>query len=186
MFYISEYRYALMRLIRLVVTIASEIAAAPLVVFGALCFGMYLLDYNAMNGTWWFQNGYERVGLVQFVQAKALEHPGDLREQFLCLWAWMRTWHPFVLYGVMFCLGVFCACMAFGSTTAYHYQTKMPGINLKKCWNCKTMIPDEAKCPACGDIRVDWFFGRIPVGISRLVTYVWYVHDGIAIALGIL
>lgn len=158
---VDDLRYLLMRTLRLILSIAFEIAFVFSLTWGV--FGC----------------------LVHGLRFRHLISVGDVYLYQLEWYYRFMVWSPWVAALTCIAIAVALWCCLFAITIPFHYTTNKPGLSVRTCWRCEKPTRDKMLCGICGAFRP----GRVATILlwfgSLAVTLVYIVHDIISIVIGV-
>lgn len=146
----DDARYVLMRVIRLVALLTSDV----------VCAYSFLLFFR--SAFWCLMNalGVERhaVWNAPWIYKVTMDQP---------------------LLGLVLCAGAFAAgwfCM-YSLGLPYREATRKPGLNARRCHRCRIAVPDDWKCSHCGVFRFEKVYSSFWLLLSWIVTVLFKIHD---------
>ena len=153
----NNFRYLVMRILRLVFSIISEA-------------GIVLAACIAALGTFIALTGLFDPGREPF--AVKIAHSYGVGT-----WRTLVFSHPVLLAMVGFALGSLFIGFLTTFGAPYKYMSAMPGSGAVKCGECGEVIADSFICPECKCSRPE----RVATGLCELanrgVTLLWWIHD---------
>ena len=153
----NNIRYLIMRILRLVFSLISEV-------------GIVLAACIAALGTFIALTGLFDPGKEPF--AVKIAHSYGVGT-----WRTHLFSHPVLLAMAGFALGAACIGFLTSFGAPYKYMSDMPGAGAVECGECHEVIADSFICPECKCSRPE----RVLTGLCELanmgVTCLWWIHD---------
>lgn len=177
----NAFRFTLMRVARLVLTLACEVAVILLcipagmsafltAVWGA-CLILAVIGMAAASALAWINGTAMPVWTTFYMEGFGeLNYRNDLI-RFLAL-------NPYIIFGISGAALVFFWGQALAFGLPYRYKNLPPGLSIVLCSACRKETPNEAACTHCDADRFVPFctlklLWLVNVGISS----VWGMHD---------
>ncbi len=146
---LDDARYVVMRFVRLVITVASEVGA----------FGAFVLFARA--GMWLFLNSF-----------------GDKIVSNTGKWYYdVSTNYPLPAMGLWILAFSICWVMMYAVGMPYRTQTEKPGMSARRCHKCRIAITDDFHCSNCKVFRPQKLLSLFLQFLSRLVSWMFTIHD---------
>lgn len=159
----NALRFALMRLTRLVLSVACELLA-----IGA---GGMTAFFAALMVGWLFCNVllFNEPGLWRSLWGFA-----DTSRP----WTWFCM-NPYILLPVFIGLTILFLGQQLALGIPYRWKNTAPGSSVVLCSHCGEKIVDRLRCSHCNEFRYDGLAVKLVWGLNAAITTLWVAHDTI-------
>lgn len=157
---LNNFRYLVMRLARLIMTMLCELGAFASVVgaaFAAFSCFMHIINVDKRP--------------AEVLARLALgSNPSWCREALY--------YHPYILFVFFVTLGIALLGTSLATGILYRFKATMPGPGVVVCGSCHKVTPEDWTCHECKGSRFpERLATALLYGANCLVTVLWVVHD---------